>query len=106
MLRDPRKKRSGPLARVVGLLPRAASAARDELALLSPRKTLAEALSSLLPRQTFGRTRTAVLREAGVEIGTGTLVLGPVRMDYPVAITAVREAARELSRFVAEVYDE
>jgi heat-inducible transcriptional repressor len=33
-------------------------------------------------------------------------VIGPVRMDYPVAITAVREAARELSRFVAEVYDE
>jgi hypothetical protein len=27
-------------------------------------------------------------------------------MDYPRAIGAVREAARELSRFVAEVYDE
>jgi heat-inducible transcriptional repressor len=33
-------------------------------------------------------------------------VIGPVRMDYPVAIGAVRDAARELSRFVAEVYDE
>ena len=33
-------------------------------------------------------------------------VVGPVRMDYPGAIGAVREAARELSRFVAEVYDE
>jgi heat-inducible transcriptional repressor len=33
-------------------------------------------------------------------------VLGPVRMDYPQAITAVRQAAAELSRFVAEVYDE
>jgi heat-inducible transcriptional repressor len=33
-------------------------------------------------------------------------VIGPVRMDYPVVIGAVREAARELSRFVAEVYDE
>jgi heat-inducible transcriptional repressor len=33
-------------------------------------------------------------------------VIGPVRMDYPSAIGAVREAARELSRFVAEVYDE
>jgi heat-inducible transcriptional repressor len=33
-------------------------------------------------------------------------VLGPVRMDYPRAITAVREAARELSRFVSDVYDE
>ena len=33
-------------------------------------------------------------------------VLGPVRMDYPRAIMAVRQAAGELSRFVAEVYDE
>jgi heat-inducible transcriptional repressor len=33
-------------------------------------------------------------------------VIGPVRMDYPRAIGAVREAARELSRFVAEVYDQ
>lgn len=33
-------------------------------------------------------------------------VLGPVRMDYPEAIIAVRQAAGELSRFVAEVYDE
>ena len=33
-------------------------------------------------------------------------VLGPLRMNYPQAIIAVREAARELSRFVAEVYDE
>ena len=33
-------------------------------------------------------------------------VIGPLRMDYPGAIGAVREAARELSRFVAEVYDE
>jgi heat-inducible transcriptional repressor len=33
-------------------------------------------------------------------------VIGPMRMDYPQAIIAVRQAARELSRFVAEVYDE
>jgi len=33
-------------------------------------------------------------------------VLGPLRMDYPLAIMAVRQAAAELSRFVAEVYDE
>jgi heat-inducible transcriptional repressor len=33
-------------------------------------------------------------------------VIGPVRMDYPHTIITVREAARELSRFVAEVYDE
>jgi heat-inducible transcriptional repressor len=33
-------------------------------------------------------------------------VIGPVRMDYGGAISAVRQAAVELSRFVAEVYDE
>ena len=33
-------------------------------------------------------------------------VIGPLRMDYPGAIIAVRQAASELSRFVAEVYDE
>jgi heat-inducible transcriptional repressor len=33
-------------------------------------------------------------------------VIGPMRMDYPQAIISVRQAARELSRFVAEVYDE
>src|SRR3954452_18153720 len=33
-------------------------------------------------------------------------VLGPVRMDYPSAIVAVREAAAELSRFVSDLYDE
>jgi heat-inducible transcriptional repressor len=33
-------------------------------------------------------------------------VLGPVQMDYPQAMVAVRQAASELSRFVAEVYDE
>jgi heat-inducible transcriptional repressor len=33
-------------------------------------------------------------------------VIGPMRMDYRQAIISVRQAARELSRFVAEVYDE
>jgi heat-inducible transcriptional repressor len=33
-------------------------------------------------------------------------VIGPTRMDYASAIGAVRHAAGELSRFVAEVYDE
>jgi heat-inducible transcriptional repressor len=33
-------------------------------------------------------------------------VIGPMRMDYPRAILAVRQAASELSRFVTEVYDE
>jgi heat-inducible transcriptional repressor len=33
-------------------------------------------------------------------------VIGPVRMDYATAISAVREAALALSRFVEDVYDE
>jgi heat-inducible transcriptional repressor len=33
-------------------------------------------------------------------------VIGPLRMDYRHAIAAVRDAANQLSRFVAEVYDE
>jgi heat-inducible transcriptional repressor len=32
-------------------------------------------------------------------------VLGPLRMDYPLAVAAVRQAAGELSRFVSEVYE-
>jgi heat-inducible transcriptional repressor len=39
------------------------------------------------------------------KLGTVSLV-GPVRMDYGEAIVAVREAARQLSRYVETVYDE
>jgi heat-inducible transcriptional repressor len=40
----------------------------------------------------------------GRNLGTVS-VIGPLRMDYATAIDAVREAAAELSRFVAGVYD-
>ncbi|MDA8067329.1 MAG: heat-inducible transcriptional repressor HrcA [Actinomycetota bacterium] len=33
-------------------------------------------------------------------------VIGPLRMDYPHVISVVRDAATQLSRFVAEVYEE
>jgi heat-inducible transcriptional repressor len=33
-------------------------------------------------------------------------VMGPLRMDYGRAIQSVKEAAAQLSSFVAEVYDE
>ncbi|MBX5470199.1 MAG: heat-inducible transcription repressor HrcA [Thermoleophilaceae bacterium] len=33
-------------------------------------------------------------------------VIGPVRMDYALAIASVRAAAAELSRFVGDIYDE
>ena len=32
-------------------------------------------------------------------------VVGPLRMDYATAISSVREAAGELSRFFESVYD-
>jgi heat-inducible transcriptional repressor len=38
-------------------------------------------------------------------LGAVSLV-GPVRMDYGFAVSTVREAARQLSRFVSDVYDE
>ena len=33
-------------------------------------------------------------------------VVGPTRMDYRLAITTVREAAHQLSRFIEDVYEE
>jgi heat-inducible transcriptional repressor len=39
------------------------------------------------------------------KLGTVSL-MGPVRMDYGQAITAVREAAHQLSRYIETVYDE
>ena len=33
-------------------------------------------------------------------------VIGPLRMDYARAIRSVREAAHQLSSFIADVYDE
>jgi heat-inducible transcriptional repressor len=39
------------------------------------------------------------------KLGTVSL-MGPVRMDYGVAIGAVREAAHQLSRYIETVYDE
>ena len=33
-------------------------------------------------------------------------VIGPLRMDYGRAISSVREAAAQLSRFVTDVYEE
>jgi heat-inducible transcriptional repressor len=33
-------------------------------------------------------------------------VIGPLRMDYGQAIKSVREAALQLSRYIADVYDE
>jgi heat-inducible transcriptional repressor len=54
--------------------------------------------------------RSLALVAAGYGLPQRTLgavsVIGPLRMDYGHAIRTVREAAAQLSRFVADVYDE
>lgn len=53
--------------------------------------------------------RSLALVASGYGLSTRTLgtvsLIGPVRMDYPVVIRTVRDAAAQLSRFVEEVYD-
>jgi heat-inducible transcriptional repressor len=93
---------------------------RDLLAVLEQRAALLDVLREALdPRRPFVRVGQELhhpaLREvslvgatygvAGRPLGAVSL-LGPLRMDYGNAIRSVRAAASELSRFVAELYDE
>jgi heat-inducible transcriptional repressor len=54
--------------------------------------------------------RSLALVAAGYGLPQRTLgavsVIGPLRMDYGHAISTVREAAAQLSRFVSDIYDE
>jgi serine acetyltransferase len=59
---------------------RVARVSAEEIELLLPRKVIAEAAARVLPHQTFNRTRTALLRAAGVTIGDHSLLLGPIRI--------------------------
>src|SRR5450432_2052880 len=68
------------ISRVRAVVPRLARAAREEVEALSPAKIFAEALSVALPQQTFDRTRTALLRAAGVRVGPQSLLQGPIRI--------------------------
>lgn len=81
---------------LLGLL-RAALGSRDVLVRIG-QENEAPALRSLaLVAANYGLPQRA--------LGTVSLI-GPVRMDYGRAIGTVREAARQLSRFIADVYDE
>lgn len=60
--------------------------ARAELA-LDPRALTAGLLSQGLPQFSFNRTRTGLLRAAGVSIGKGTVVMGPLRITGPGPLT-------------------
>jgi len=59
---------------------RAVRLLHEEVGAFVPRKVLAEITARMLPQQTFNRARTAVLRAAGVRMGAGSLVLGPIRL--------------------------
>lgn len=71
---------AGWLHRATSLGSRVARASLEEVAPFFPRKVLAESLASILPQQTFNRTRTALLRAAGVRVGERSLIQGPVRI--------------------------
>ena len=93
---------------------------RDLLEVLEQRAALVDVLRQALdPRRPFVRVGEELdhpaLRElslvgatygvANRPLGAVSLI-GPLRMDYGYAIRSVRGAASELSRFVAEIYDE
>jgi heat-inducible transcriptional repressor len=90
------------------------------LEFLEKRATLLDVVSRALePRRPFVRVGPELdhpalerlsLVGAAYGLANRTLgvvsLLGPVRMDYERAIRSVRGAANELSRFVAEIYEE
>lgn len=61
------------------LLPHLKRVAFEELEPLLSRRILAQ-IADGLPPQSFSRTRTALLRQAGVKIGNSSLVQGPMRI--------------------------
>jgi len=71
---------SDPTSSGKQFLSRLARAAFEEVSSVQARKIVAEIASGVLPQQTFNRTRTAILRAAGVKIGKHSLILGRVRL--------------------------
>jgi maltose O-acetyltransferase len=72
-------------------LPSLARVAFEEIEPLLSLRLLAQAASTMFPQQSFNRTRTALLRAAGVKIGLQSLVQGPIR------ITGIGDSHRLLS---------
>jgi maltose O-acetyltransferase len=64
-------------------IPQLVRAAAEEVAPLLSRKLLAQATAALLPQQSLNRTRTALLRAAGVRIEPNSLIQGPVHITGP-----------------------
>ena len=104
-LRAPRRRLGAERADGHARAPR--DAARGASRARSPGATCS---SGSAPRTTRPALRSLALVAAGYglpqrRLGTVS-VIGPLRMDYGRAIRAVREAASQLSSFVADVYDE
>jgi len=66
-------------ARLISRLPGLARAAFEEIEPLLSAKILAQTAAVLFPQQSFNRTRTALLRAAGAQIGAHSLIQGPVK---------------------------
>jgi len=62
-----------------GFWPHMMQVALEEVEPIASRRFLAE-LAAGFPAQTFSRTRTALLRAAGVSIGPSSLIQGPLRV--------------------------
>jgi maltose O-acetyltransferase len=73
-----------------GFWPHLMKVALEEIEPIGSRRLLAE-LAGGFPSQAFSRTRTALLRAAGVRIGPSSLVQGPLR------VTGSGNPCRELS---------
>jgi maltose O-acetyltransferase len=76
-----------PSSRRRSFLERLTRAAREELA-VAPQKEAIGLISRAFPQFALNRTRTALLRAAGVPIGSGTMIMGPLRLtgEGPVSL--------------------
>ena len=66
-------------SKLLSLVPHLAHAVHEEIEPFLSRMAFAQA-ATLLPQQAFARTRTAMLRAAGVSIGPQSLIQGPLRI--------------------------
>ena len=106
LLEDAREDELETCRRLVGMLERRATLLELVGASLDSRKPFVRVGEELhnpeLTHVSLVGARYGLLNRP---LGTVSL-LGPVRMDYDKAIRSVRAAAHELSRFVAEVYED
>jgi maltose O-acetyltransferase len=81
-----------PRARALAsILPRLVRGASEELRGLVSRRLFAD-VASALPNRALARTRTALFRAAGVQVGAHSLIQGPMRItgnDNPCALLTI-----------------